>query len=247
MNLLTKIRKKQQSKIAKKESVIEEAKSLLEDMSNEQEQFIHELGLQPVSRFLEQETESLTLLQADTLTKEDIKKLCIQYRLKFLPIKHYVGPQAELVDELRKFARQRNLTTSDMKKYLYVMSPPKMLNLDKNYPVSAGNDPIFFYQETSGLFTIVTKIGKDLSMWRRFIFFPFRTFEHLVGSLAAGAALSILICILTLNSYVLPTVLLGALSFLALWLSTYFLLRWKLGFHDIDDWLAYRWYDRTYA
>jgi hypothetical protein len=102
--------------------------------------------------------------------REDIKKLCMSYRLKFLPIDHYRGSiDPELPTKVKEFKKQ----FGDNFRYdnFSVCAPADSFQL-QDHPV----DPLLFYWLGDGMYYLVHKWGNDISPLRWFKALKFRNY-----------------------------------------------------------------------
>lgn len=102
---------------------------------------------------------------------EDIKRLCITYRLRFLDSKYFKGnfPE-EAISEIRELEKDHNTTLKNFK----IIAPAKLLKL-KN-----ADDPLLFAPMGNDYFYLVHKWGNDLHPFRKLLMWPYKNFENLV-------------------------------------------------------------------
>ena len=159
-----------------------EAKLLLEGTAQEERTILREAGLD--SNFAQLENEvGLNLerakfekeLNTKFYTEQEVKDLCVKYKLKFLPSKDYKGViDPTLGAKLVRFFSDRKIgsTSHEASNNLFVMAPATAFNFHKvSKPVPV--DPILFYRVRSkerngeNLYAIVHKWGNDFSVARR--------------------------------------------------------------------------------
>lgn len=104
------------------------------------------------------------------LTKEEIRKLCIRYRLRFLPSHMYSGAIDNLTGrKLAEFLNKNGDPNPEISAShrLFIMAPADAfkLELTKVQPP----DPVLFYQHKDGLFSVVHKWGNDFTVFRRIV------------------------------------------------------------------------------
>jgi len=107
------------------------------------------------------------LLETDRIFHLDhIRKICIAYRLRFLP-SHYFrdGIPEEAVTRARDLEDRHRTTLGGF----HIVAPTKTFQL-KNF-----NDPLLFAPIGNGYFYLVHKWGDDLSFWRKFVVWPYRS------------------------------------------------------------------------
>lgn len=117
---------------------------------------------------------------------EDIREMCITYRLRFLSTKHFnkAFPR-EALHEAKKAEAQ---TGQEIKAFM-IAAPSEMFQLE-----DCNTDPLLFAPLSNGQFYLVHKWGGDLSLFRKFIYWPFRKLTNLALTiLGISLALSALI------------------------------------------------------
>ncbi|RZJ31719.1 MAG: hypothetical protein EOO48_01260 [Flavobacterium sp.] len=94
-----------------------------------------------------------------------IKKLCVNYRLRFLESKMFKHQfPEEAVSEIRKIECDHNTSLSGFR----VVAPTKAFHL-LNY-----NDPLLFAPIGNGYYYLIHQWGNDLNSWRKWQVWPFR-------------------------------------------------------------------------
>ena len=101
----------------------------------------------------------------------DIKKTCIDYRLRFLNLKYFKGDipgETKIkVNDFKKHHRQNSL---DLK----IMAPSKLFKL-KN-----ADDPLLFCSLGNEYFYLIDKWGNDLSFFRKISMWPFKSLTNIL-------------------------------------------------------------------
>lgn len=101
----------------------------------------------------------------------DIKKLCVDYRLRFLDAHYFKGDFPEqAISEIRMLEQQHACSFQDFK----IVAPAKLLKLEN------ADDPLLFVPINDQYFYLIHKWGRDLHPLRRFLMWPYKTFENLV-------------------------------------------------------------------
>lgn len=115
-----------------------------------------------------------TYLEAGRLFHlDDIRSLCITYRLRFLDSHFFKGKfPAEAISKIRQLEQQQNVSLSGLK----VMAPAKLLKLEN------ADDPLLFAPVGNDYFYLIHKWGNDLHPLRRLLMWPYKSFENLVFS-----------------------------------------------------------------
>ena len=106
---------------------------------------------------------------------DDIKKLCITYRLRFLDSHYFKGnfPE-EAISEIRNLENKHQTTLKNFK----IVAPAKLLKLEN------ADDPLLFAPMGNDYFYLVHKWGNDLHPLRRILMWPYKNFENLVFTVA---------------------------------------------------------------
>ena len=114
---------------------------------------------------------------------DQIKEICIDYRLRFLDSRYFKGEiPPEALSKIKKLERDHNIEVAGFK----IIAPSKLFKLkDKD-------DPLLFAPIGNNYFYLIHKWGNDLHPLRKLIMWPFKSIINL-------AALTVLISyILTL-------------------------------------------------
>jgi len=115
---------------------------------------------------------NIDFLNADRIYHVDqIKDICITYRLRFLDTKYFKNniPREALV-EIKELEKEHNLTMQGFK----IVAPSKMFKLEN------ADDPLLFAPIGNGYFYLIHKWGNDLSPMRKIFAWPFKSFENLI-------------------------------------------------------------------
>ena len=101
----------------------------------------------------------------------DIQKLCITYRLRFLDSRYFKGTfPEEAISEIRQLEKAHKITLKNFK----IVAPAKLLKLEN------ADDPLLFAPMGNGYFYLVHKWGNDLHPFRKILMWPYKNFENLV-------------------------------------------------------------------
>lgn len=114
----------------------------------------------------------IDLLKADRIYHlDDIKKLCITYRLRFLDANFFKGEiPEEAISKIRQLEKDHDTPLSGFK----VMAPAKLLKLEN------ADDPLLFAPLGNDYFYLIHKWGNDLHPFRKLLMWPYKNFENLV-------------------------------------------------------------------
>ncbi|MGB0175901.1 MAG: hypothetical protein ACPF9D_01965, partial [Owenweeksia sp.] len=128
---------------------------------------------------------NIELLSADRIFKgSQIKKLCTDYRLRFLAAKHFKGqiPYAA-ISHIKKLQRHGSGDLTNFK----ILAPAPMFQL-----VNKDKDPLLFLSLGNEQYYLVHKWGNDLSIFRKLLVFPFRSFKTMLATVAITAMLVVM-------------------------------------------------------
>jgi len=114
----------------------------------------------------------------------DIKKICIDYRLRFLNTKYFKGDiPYSAQTKLKTFKKEQKLNILDLK----IMAPSKLFKL-KN-----ADDPLLFCNLGNDYFYLIDKWGNDLSFFRKISMWPFKSLTNILFFIAFLSLLATLI------------------------------------------------------
>ncbi len=103
--------------------------------------------------------------------EQDIKKLCIDYRLRFLDFTLYKGSiPSEAIDKIIALEKEHNTEISQLK----LVAPSGFFRL-KN-----ADDPLLFTDLGNDYYYLIHKWGKDLHPLRRLMMWPYKSLENLI-------------------------------------------------------------------
>lgn len=112
------------------------------------------------------------LLETDHIYHIDqIKNICIDYRLRFLDSKYFKGELPyEAVSKIKSLERSHNTELKGFK----IIAPSKLFKLEN------ADDPLLFAPIGNGYYYLIHKWGNDLNPFRKLLMLPFKNFENLV-------------------------------------------------------------------
>ncbi len=115
---------------------------------------------------------TLDLLESDQIySLEDIRKLCVDYRLRFLDSHFFKGEiPEEAITKIRMLEKQHQTSLKGFK----VVAPAKLLKLEN------ADDPMLFAPMGNDYFYLIHKWGNDLHPLRKLLMWPYKSFENLV-------------------------------------------------------------------
>jgi hypothetical protein len=113
-------------------------------------------------------------------TTAQIKKLCTQYRLRFLDTKYFKGEiPYEAISKIKSLQRDNKVDLGGYK----MIAPAPMFNLKNK-----DRDPLLMLPLGNDRFYLVHKWGNDLHPLRALMVYPFRSFKTLLSTIAGLSA-----------------------------------------------------------
>ena len=114
---------------------------------------------------------NLDLLQTNRIYHVDqIKKTCVDYRLRFLPSNYFKGEiPAEAIAEIKRIETTHS---TDLKGFR-ILAPSKLFKLEDK------DDPILFAPIGNDYFYLIHKWGNDLHPLRKWLMWPFKNIVNL--------------------------------------------------------------------
>lgn len=110
---------------------------------------------------------------------EHIRKLCTDYRLRFLDAGYFKGEiPYEAISRIKKIQKDHNQEINNYK----IMAPAPMFHLEEK-----DRDPLLFVPLSATHYYLVHQWGRDLHPLRRMMVFPFRNFTSLLATVALFA------------------------------------------------------------
>lgn len=101
---------------------------------------------------------------------DQIKKICIDYRLRFLNSKYFKGEiPPEAVSKIKRLEQEHNIEIKGFK----IIAPSKLFKLEDK------DDPILFAPIGNNYFYLIHKWGKDLHPLRKWLMWPFKSIVNL--------------------------------------------------------------------
>lgn len=100
-----------------------------------------------------------------------IKKICLNYRLRFLETKYFKGEMpSEVISEIRRLEKQHKISLKSFR----MMAPAQLFRLEN------ADDPILFAPIGNNYYYLIHKWGKDLHPLRKIMMWPLKNFENLL-------------------------------------------------------------------
>ncbi len=164
---------KNRSKRIREPLIMEEVRRIFSENEKQREKII--------STLTEESSENENNFNFDLLNTEhifhieDIKKLCITYRLRFLGSRYFKGDfPEEAISEIRSLEKNHHINLKNFK----IVAPAKLMKLEN------ADDPLLFAPMGNDYFYLIHKWGKDLHPFRKLLMWPYKNFENLVFTVA---------------------------------------------------------------
>ncbi|APY07394.1 hypothetical protein BWZ20_03350 [Winogradskyella sp. J14-2] len=115
---------------------------------------------------------NVDLLETNNIYHIDqIKKMCVDYRLRFLDSRFFKAKLPyEAISKIKQLEKEHGTVLNGFK----IMAPSKLFKLE-NY-----DDPLLFAPIGNGYYYLIHKWGNDLSPFRKLLAWPFKHFENFV-------------------------------------------------------------------
>ncbi|NVN18408.1 hypothetical protein GUA46_08645 [Muricauda sp. HICW] len=159
---------KSKNKNASSLDILDEVQQILNKHSLKDEQISKQLGSK--SNFRENDFD-FDLLETDKIFHIDqIKEICIDYRLRFLNSSYFKGkiPQ-EAISKIKQLEAAHNTKIKGFK----IMAPSKLFKLEDK------DDPLLFAPIGNDYYYLIHKWGNDLHPLRKLFAWPFKNIANL--------------------------------------------------------------------
>ncbi|WP_111682934.1 hypothetical protein [Winogradskyella tangerina] len=149
--------------------IIDEVKAILSEDNQKDDAILETLSKGPNS---DRNDFNFDLLETDRIYHiSQIKKTCVNYRLRFLDTKLFKGELPyEAISKIKQLEKEHNTELKGFK----IIAPAKLFKLE-HY-----DDPLLFAPIGNGYYYLIHKWGNDLNSFRRAIMWPIRDFENFV-------------------------------------------------------------------
>ncbi len=113
------------------------------------------------------------LLESDRIYHlEQIKKICIDYRLRFLDSKYFKGEiPREGISKIKSLEKEHGISIEGFK----IIAPSKLFRLEDK------DDPLLFAPIGNGYFYLIHRWGNDLHPLRKALAWPFKSIVNLTA------------------------------------------------------------------
>ena len=102
---------------------------------------------------------------------DQIKEICINYRLRFLDSKYFKGELPyEAILKIKSLEKKHNTKLNGFK----IIAPSKLFKLEN------ADDPLLFAPIGNGYYYLIHKWGNDLNPFRKILMWPYKSFGNLI-------------------------------------------------------------------
>ncbi|NDV16616.1 hypothetical protein GO009_11325 [Muricauda sp. TY007] len=151
------------------EQILAEVQQILSEDSKKEEQIAHQLGSKTN---VSANDFDFDLLETEKIFHIDqIKEICIDYRLRFLNSSYFKG---EIPQEAISKIKQLEATHNTKVKGFKIMAPSKLFKLEDK------DDPLLFAPIGNDYYYLIHKWGNDLHPLRKLFAWPFKNIANLV-------------------------------------------------------------------
>ncbi|MBT8245099.1 MAG: hypothetical protein HKP48_06140 [Winogradskyella sp.] len=151
------------------DSVLEAVKSILEKDNNTEYRILDTINSGKSTNINSFDFE---LLETEYIYHIDqIKSICIDYRLRFLDTKYFKGKLPyEAISKIKAIEKAHDTELKGFK----IIAPSKLFKLEN------ADDPLLFAPIGNGYYYLVHKWGNDLSPFRKLLMWPYKNFGNLI-------------------------------------------------------------------
>ncbi|RCS27265.1 hypothetical protein DUT90_06785 [Polaribacter sp. WD7] len=175
---------KERNKRYKAVDVLKWVQEVFDDIDATQKSVLERLSQSPIQKTIN----SFNINEVDTdaiFHVSEIKKICINYRLRFLDTRYFKSDYPKEVISKIKVLEENHATTLDGFK---IIAPSKLFELNE------ADDPLLFAPMGNGYYYLIHKWGKDLHPLRKLKYWSVKNVENLG---VAIFAISFLLTIIT--------------------------------------------------
>ena len=162
---LQRLKRKQNSE----NSILDAVKFILTKDDNHDEKIIKTLNYGKLSY---NNSFEFDLLETKNIYHIDqIKSVCIDYRLRFLNTKYFKGKLPyEAISKIKALEKSHKIELKGFK----IIAPSKLFKLEN------ADDPLLFAPVGNDYYYLVHKWGNDLNPFRRILMWPYKSFGNLI-------------------------------------------------------------------
>ncbi len=170
---------KEKSKNFSDEQILKSVESIFQNVDQNNEQILQKLNADQDE--ITHNNFNTDFLEAEHIFHIDqIEKICVNYRLRFLDSKLFKGKLPyEAISKIKDLERKHDTSLKGFK----IMAPSKLFKLEN------ADDPLLFAPIGNDYYYLIHKWGNDLSPFRRLMMWPFKTFENFIFTILVTALL----------------------------------------------------------
>lgn len=183
INLLQKL-EKERSKQISEENILEYYKSIFNKVDDKRAETLEKLN--SISDTISNNFDFDKLDTKAIFHIDQIKKICIDYRLRFLNTTNFKNDYPEeAITNIQNIEKEHNISLKGFK----IIAPMEVFKLKK------ADDPLLFAPMGNGYYYLIHKWGNDLHPFRKMKYWSIKNVENL------GVSLALLSALLTAISY----------------------------------------------
>ena len=157
------------------------AHALLREQGEQEEQLIQNLGLHRSLLQISDARRHRSLNQrfkGEVYHVDDIRQVCIDYRMRMLPSHRYHGPiDPEFGPKLNRFQKTHRLTATELEHNFFIVAPAETFDLEKRQRPLV--DPLLLYRIDDRHYKMVHQWGGDLHPLRYLRAWRHRSLNHM--------------------------------------------------------------------
>jgi hypothetical protein len=177
-NLKTQLNKAK-FKTTSNEDILKQVHEVLKQVDDRNDQILDEMNSGDAADFNHFDVDKLQ--SSEIYHIDQIEKICVNYRLRFLDSKYFKGKLPyEAISKIKTLEEEHETNLKGFK----IMAPSKLFKLEN------ADDPLLFAPIGNDYYYLIHKWGNDLSPFRRLMMWPFKTFENFM----CFVLLSALVC-----------------------------------------------------
>lgn len=170
---------KEKFKTTSNEAILNQVYDVLKDVDNKNDEVLEKITSGDAIDFNDFDFDKLE--SSNIYHIDQIEKICVNYRLRFLDSKYFKGKLPyEAISKIKTLEEEHDTSLKGFK----IMAPSKLFKLEN------ADDPLLFAPIGNNYYYLIHKWGNDLSPFRRIMMWPFKTFENFM----CFVLLSALIC-----------------------------------------------------
>jgi hypothetical protein len=187
---------------SKQSAFFEEVKSILSEAAESDKEILYRLRKNSEGGI------NISVEEAQNIfTLDDIRHICINYRLRFLESGHFKADfPYDAVAEIKAFEKKYDVKIQSFR----IVAPSEAFNLE-----NINKDPLLFAQLNDNLYYLIHQWGHDMKWYRKMLSWPVRNLKSLLFTLLLTGIII---------SFAIPTATMNEASFessmyLRIWLS----------------------------